>query len=109
MRAGRLRHLIIIERPSETQGTTGEMVPSWSSFATVWGSVEPLRGREFWSAKEMQAQIDTRIRIRYLAGVTPKMRVLYGERVYLIYAVIDPEYRHQELQLMSQELVAANG
>ena len=68
--------------------------------------MEPLRGREFFAAKEQQTQVDTRIRIRYLEGVTPKMQVLDGTRVFLIYAVIDPESRHQELQLMVQEVVA---
>lgn len=106
MRAGKLRHQITIQNPVETQGATGEMSVVWSEFATVWASVEPLRGREFWAAKEQQAQVDTRIRIRYLEGVTPKMQVLFGTRTYLIYAVIDPEERNIEMQLMCQEVVA---
>jgi SPP1 family predicted phage head-tail adaptor len=105
MRAGKLRRRLVIQRATETQGPTGEMAVIWTTFATVWGSVEPLRGREFWAAKEQQAQVDTRIRIRYLEGVTPKMQVLDGARLFLIYAVIDPETRHQELQLMAQEVV----
>jgi SPP1 family predicted phage head-tail adaptor len=105
MRAGKLRRRLIIQQATETQGATGEMAVTWGTFATVWGSVEPLRGREFWAAKEMQAQVDTRIRIRYLEGVTPKMQVLDGARIFLIYAVIDPETRHQELQLMAQEII----
>ena len=79
---------------------------AWSEFAVVAASVEPLRGREFWAAKEQQAEVTTRIRIRYLEGVTPKMQVLDGTTVYLINAVIDPEMRHQELQLMCAEVVA---
>ena len=106
MRAGKLRCRLEIQQAIETQGATGEMAVVWSTFATVWGSVEPLRGREFFAAKEQQAQVDTRIRIRYLAGVTPKMQVLDGTRIFLIYSVIDPESRHQEMQLMAQEIVA---
>lgn len=106
MRAGKLRRRLEIQQAVETQSATGEMAVTWNTYATVWGAVEPLRGREFWAAKEQQAQIDTRIRIRYLAGVTPKMQVLDGTRVFLIYGVIDPESRHQEMQLMAQEVVA---
>lgn len=106
MRAGKLRHRLDIQRALETQGDTGEVTVIWSDFATVWGSVEPLRGREFFAAREQQARVTTRIRIRYTAGVTPKMRVLFGDRIYLIDAVIDPEERHAELQLMCQEWVA---
>lgn len=105
MRAGRLRHKLIIQQATETQGTTGELAVSWGIFATVWGAVEPLRGREFFAAQELQAEVTTRIRMRYLAGVTPKMRVLYGETIFLINAVIDPEMRHRELQLMCVEVV----
>ena len=106
MRAGKLRRRLIIQQATETQGATGEMATVWATFATVWGSVEPLRGREFWAAKEMQAEVSTRIRIRYLAGVTPKMQVMDGARTYLINAVIDPEMRHIQLDLMCVEVVA---
>jgi SPP1 family predicted phage head-tail adaptor len=106
MRAGKLRRRLEIQQAIETQGATGEMAVTWATFATVWGAVEPLRGREFWAAKEQQAMVDTRIRIRYLDGVTPKMEVLDGTRRYLITAVIDPEMRHIEQQLMCQEVVA---
>jgi SPP1 family predicted phage head-tail adaptor len=106
MRAGKLRRRLVIQQAVETQGATGEMAVTWSTFATVWGSVEPLRGREFWAAKTLQAQVDTRIRIRYLAGVTPKMQVLDGARLFWIDAVIDPEMRHFEMQLMCREIVS---
>ena len=106
MRAGKLRRRVTIQSPIETQGSTGEMVVAWSEFAVVAASVEPLRGREFWAAKEQQAEVTTRIRIRYLAGVTPKMQVLDGTTVYLINAVIDPEMRHVQMDLMCIEVVA---
>lgn len=106
MRAGKLRHKIKIQQAVETQGATGEMPVVWSDFAEVYSSVEPLRGREFWAAKEQQAQVSTRIRIRYLAGVTPKMQVLFGTKSYLIESVIDPEERHIQMDLICQEVVA---
>jgi SPP1 family predicted phage head-tail adaptor len=106
VRAGKLRRRLIIQQAVETQGATGELSISWGTFATVYGAVEPLRGREFFAAKEFQAEVTTRIRIRYLVGVTPKMQILDGITVYLINAVIDPEMKHQELQLMCVEVVA---
>lgn len=105
MRAGKLRHQITIEQVTETQSTTGMTAETWSEFATVWAAVEPLRGREFFASKQIQAEISTRIRIRYLAGITPKMRVLFGTRVYLIDSVIDAEERHIEMQLMCREII----
>jgi len=106
MRAGKLRHRIIIQMPTETRDSFGGVTVVWNTFAIVSGSVEPLRGQELWAAQAQQARVNTRIRIRYLAGITSKMRVLYGVRIYLIDSVIDPEERHIEMQLMAEEWAA---
>jgi SPP1 family predicted phage head-tail adaptor len=105
MRAGKLKHPIIIQEVTETQSETGAPAETWSTFAEVWAAIEPLRGREFFASKQIQAEVTTRIRIRYLEGITPKMRVLWGERIYLIDAIIDLEERHREMQLMCREVI----
>jgi len=105
MKAGKLRHRITIQQPVEVRDSYGGVTVTWGTFATVNASVEPLRGQELWAAAAQQARVNTRIRIRYLASVSPKMRVLFGTRIYLIDAVIDPEERHVEMQLMCQEWV----
>lgn len=105
MRPGKLRHRIEIQEPTETRSASGQATVTWSTIATVWASVEPLRGREFFASKQIQAQVDTRIRIRYISGLTPKMRILWGTRVYLIDSIINPEERNIELQLMVREIL----
>ena len=106
MRAGKLRHRITIETPTETRNAYGEPEVTWGTFKEVWASVEPIRGREFWRAQEQQARVTTRIRIRYLADVTPKMRIVFGSKTYIINAIIDQEERHAEMQLICEEMVA---
>lgn len=103
MRAGALRHTLVIEQPTETQDAHGQAVPSWSTFATVPGSLEPLNGREIFAAAQVQAEITARARIRYLAGVTAKMRITFESKIYAITAVIDRELRHRELELLLAE------
>lgn len=105
MRAGDLRHRVTIQYAVETQNSYGEPVASWQDVATVWAAVEPLRGREYFDAQATQARVDHRIRIRYRAGITPRMRVLFGSRVFEIQAVIEPESRRRELHLMCEEAV----
>lgn len=106
MNPGILRHRITIQHPIEGRDSTGGVTVTWGTFAAVSASVEPLRGRELWAAAAINARTTTRIRIRYLKGVTPKMRVLFGARIYLIDSVINPEERNVEYQLMCQEWVA---
>lgn len=105
MNPGILRHRITIQELREGQDEAGQPVQEWQDVATVWGAVEPLRGREYFAAAQVQAEVTTRIRIRYSKGIKPDMRVLYDGRLYNINAVIDPEERHMELQLMCREVM----
>lgn len=105
IRAGKLRHLVTIQAPSETRDACGGEIPNgWTDFATVWASVEPLQGREYLAAAGVEARATTRIRIRYLAGVTAAMRVVFEDKVYqLVSPPIDPNKMHSELHLMTEE------
>ena len=105
MRSGNLRHRIIIQEASEGQNAVGEITRSWSTFATRWASIEPLRGREKFEAMQMASNIDHKVNLRYVAGVIPKMRLLFGERILTIQGAINLEERNMELQLMCNEEV----
>ncbi len=85
MRAGLLRHLITIQTPTETRsGTSGQVVKSWATLATVWAGIEPLSGRELAQSGAEQSGSDFRIVLRYLSTVTNKCRVVFGSRVFEI-------------------------
>ena len=105
MRAGKLRQRLTIQQPTETRGPSGAALEAWREFARVWGAVEPLRGREFFAAQEIHSEVTTRIRIRYLAGITANMRILLDNRIFLIlHPPIDQEMGHREMQLMCREI-----
>lgn len=105
MKAGTLRHRVVIQEKDPTQDEYGEEVPTWSDVDTVWAAVEPLAGREFLETQRVGAEVTTRIRIRYRDGIVPKMRVVWGDHVYDIKAVIHVEERQREIHLMCKELV----
>lgn len=105
MQIGKLRHRLVIQRENASQDSYGEDVPSWTTFATVWGSVEPLTGREYLEGKALTAEVTYRIRIRSLSGVTPEMRVSYDSRYFQIVSVMDVDERNREMILMCREFV----
>lgn len=105
MKAGDLRHRITIQRLVLAPDEYGQPVEYWQDVATCWAAVEPLRGRELFVAQQAQSEVTTRVRLRYRAGITPDMRVLFGARVLEILYVIDPEERHRELQLLCREVI----
>ena len=87
MRAGKLRHRVTLQAPGLTQDpVSGEMVPGWTDFASVWASIEPLSARDFIAAQAGQSKITARIVVRYREGILPTMRILHRDKVYAIQA-----------------------
>ena len=105
MRSGKLNRRVTIQRLEVTKDEYNADIESWVDAATVWAHIEPLRGREYWQAKQVVAEVTGRITIRYLTGIDEKMRVTYGDRVYNILAVINPEERNRVLQLLVKEVL----
>lgn len=104
MNPGDLRHRITIQSPTGTaQNQCGEDVPAYTTFATVWAAVEPLRGREYLEAQKIRPEMQYRVRIRYLAGVTTDMQVVYRGKILDIQSIINVDERNRELHLMCLE------
>lgn len=103
--AGWLRHRVTIQKLAGTQNSYGEKVKTWQDVATVWASVEPLRGREYIEAAAKKAEVTHRVRIRYRSGINAGMRVIYGSRVFeIVSPPIDVLEKHREIELMCKEI-----
>lgn len=105
MKAGDLRHRVTIEEKSVVRDGYGGEEITWSTVATVWAAVEPLRGREFLEGHSLEAAVDTRIRIRYRSGLLPSMRVTWGSHAYDVQAVLEIQSKRREIHLMCGEIV----
>ena len=103
MQSGKLRERITIQSFTGTADNYGQEVKSWSTFKEVWAAVEPTQGREFWAGQQVQSEVTMRVRIRYLAGVLPEMRILWGTKVLNIAQIINPKARDREMQIMCSE------
>jgi len=107
MNIGRLRHLVSLqEYKTIGRNELNQPIMGWGEFATVWASVEPISGREFWAGHQVQAEVTHRIRMRYLPGVRPTMKVFFGEREFEIESIINWQERNIDLQLMCKEKVS---
>jgi len=105
MRAGRLDKYVTIQKKTISQNSMGEWVDSYSTFAQVWASIEPLRGNEYFSAQQVNSDIEGKIIIRYLAEIQPGCRVTCEGRTYEILSIVNPYEGKRELQLMYRERV----
>lgn len=105
MKFGKLRYRIVIEESIASRDSFGAEVSEWIQFAKVWANVSPISGREFVTFKQINAEISTKITLRYLAGVNTEMRVLFKDRIFEINSIINPEEKNVSLLLMCKEVI----
>lgn len=107
MRAGRIRHRITIQQATEIRDALGGVTQTWTDLRTVWAAVEPARGSERFALAQAKAGVDSKIVLRgpVAKDVTPKMRILFGARIFDIEAVIDVDSRNIVRELFIKEAV----
>lgn len=108
MRAGRLRHRVAIQAATAGKGTLGGVTRTWSTVATVWAGIEPLKGAERIAADTVQAQLSCRIVLRYSAypGLTSAHRLRFGSRIFeLTGPPVNVGERNVEWQCDCREIV----
>ncbi len=84
MRAGSLREKITIQEQDNAPDSYGQAIKNndalWTDVATVWAGVNTLTGKEYLLGPRKEATATHKVFIRWLTGVTPRMRVLWGTR-----------------------------
>jgi SPP1 family predicted phage head-tail adaptor len=101
---GKLRHRITIQQESETSDSMGGNTIMWNDVATVWASINPLSGKEYYDAEQVQSEVSHKIRIRYRSGITSDMRIDFKGRIFKIVSPpINWEERDREMMLMCRE------
>jgi SPP1 family predicted phage head-tail adaptor len=105
MQAGQLRHRVLFQRSVTTLSDLGEPVKDWQRMAEVWARVEPIAGKERFSAMQVQADVDHRLTIRYhpaLADLAPEDRALWGDQVFDIKSVLNSEGRNAQMEVFAR-------
>ena len=97
MLAYRLRYRITIQQQSAAQNGFGEPVRTWTDVATLWADIQPLTGKELFSAQANQNPVTSKIITRYRTGILPSMRILQGGTEYNIEAVLPQNGRELHL------------
>ena len=108
MSSGKRRHLIVIQRSVKVKSASGAATETWIDFASTWAKIETMRGYEKQSAQAAWPGADSRINIRYVAGILPTMRIVYNNKIYSIISPNDIEERHREIELICQSGVLAS-
>lgn len=102
MDAGRLRERVTVQQAAEGRNAIGETVLSWSTFAERWASVEGVSAREALTAGQNEISITHKVQMRYLAGLTQRMRILWRGRTLEIVSLLEHDNRSRH-ELICQE------
>ena len=99
--AGPMRERVKLQRPATGIDARGQASDEWVDVITVWGRVEPIRGREYFAASQVQAAADVRITIRYRTDIDATWRAVHRDVPHaLVSPPIDPNARKETLELM---------
>ena len=113
MNIGKMRHIITILAPS----TAPDALGGESGYTSLWtgaAAVSALQGRELYNAQQIVAEVSHKIVLRWIPGVLAKQTVQFTgpgsvTRTFQIQAVINPDERTRELNLLCLERDSING
>lgn len=104
VKIGDLRQRITFQDPVKSDdGHGGHIVSGWNDIATVWAKVEPLKGREYFYAHQIKAEVSHRVTIRYRTGLTVEMRIKFGIRYLKMESIIDLKELHEFMEIFCNE------
>lgn len=102
---GELRHRITIQKLDNSQNEYGEASELWEDILNVRAGIYPISGKEFFAAETVNSEITHKVKIRYIEGIMPNMRIKFNNRIFSIESVINFQERNIELQLLCKELI----
>ena len=100
MNIGHLRHRITIQHYTTTNDGQGGVTRSWTTFATRWAGVEPMKGLEQFRQDQKHPRQLFKIQIRYLTGLTEKMRISYDGNYFYIVSIENQLLRDRDMVLI---------
>jgi len=102
---GSLRHRVYLQKKSATRDSFGAETETWVTKATVWASIEPIYGQEYFEGKMENAEITHQIIIRYYSSLTPDWRIKFGSRIFNIYKVFNLEFENNYMEIEATEQI----
>ena len=106
MRAGRLRHVGVLQSPSGTQNAVGQRVTLWADEATVRVGIEPLKAAEVIAAAQTHMVVTHRIVLRHdssYSDMTHGWRIVYDQRTFDIQGIRNINELNRSYELLCNE------
>ncbi|MGA7830670.1 MAG: phage head closure protein [Terracidiphilus sp.] len=98
---GRLNKRLEFQSLGGTPNAGGELT-TWTTYATLWGSIDVLRGQLLYNTGEFIEQSTYNLVIRFnpTVNISVADRIVCEGTTFIIEAILDKDFRHRELQLL---------
>ena len=108
MPIGKMRHSLTIQAQSRSNDSAGGARRTYSTLATVMGSIEPVGGNLRLYGDQIEGVSTHKITIRYRNDVTTKHRINYSadSKIFKIDRILNLGTRDRYLEMLCEEGVA---
>jgi SPP1 family predicted phage head-tail adaptor len=90
------RRIVIQEEISERNTHNEDEISGWATFKSVWANVkdeDQFSNREYLVSDQITAKRTLIFTIRYILGVTEKMRISYDGDYFSIVSISKPDFK----------------
>jgi SPP1 family predicted phage head-tail adaptor len=94
-----------IQSPIQVPDGMGGMTTTWTTIATVWCGISPLRGDELVEAMQTNANITGKITMRYRTDLKMSYRGKMGIRIFDFKASVNPNDARKTIEVLYTEQV----
>ena len=99
---------IIFQVLSYETDSIGQKLPVWKDLVSAWAQVNPVGGREYYAAAQVNSENDMIFKVRYsrlLEGyLTSELRIIYCGKVYNVVHIDDFMEKHREFSFRTKQL-----
>jgi len=104
MRAGSLKHKIIIEKPTTSTDGYGAVENNYEEFKTVFASVEQFTSKEYFFSNQIVEVCSKKFRVRFFSGLEMDMRINFNGEYFDIKDFVNPYERNRELIIAASKI-----
>lgn len=100
---GKMRYPLQLQTASYTADSGGGSATTWTTTATIYGDINPVRAEEKYRQGQVQESVTHEVYVRYRAGLTTANRLVYDNRTFNVKGVINVDERKRFMKLNCQE------
>lgn len=100
---GRLNKRVTFLKMGKARDSMGQTTQELQEIKTVWASLYPIRGAEYYENQKIQGKVTHKCYVRYLADVDSNCYLEHKGKIYSIESALDVDMAHKMLEIMCCE------